>query len=145
MFPVLADGALYQFTGGEPPGSVEDVEVWFSSLETRLSPDGSEQWLTWIVQLIESSVSIGYVQATINESKADLAWLIGVNWQAQGYATEATRVLMRWLTDNHVCQMTAHIHKTNKASQRIAGSLGLTRSGCVEDGEEVWTKHTDHQ
>jgi len=139
MFPVLVDRELYQFTGGEPPRSLVDVERWFSALETRLSPDSSERWLTWIVQLIESSISIGYVQATVKDGKADLAWLIGVNWQGQGYATEATGMLAGWLADNQIDKMTAHLHTDHKVSQRIARSVGLHRSGLLHDGEEIWS------
>lgn len=143
MFPILQDSSLYQFTGGEPPKSMTDVEQWFCALENRLSPDGSERWLTWIVQLMDSSTSIGYVQATVKTGKADLAWLIGVDWQGQGYATEAIGLVVDWLHDNQVDRLTAHIHRNHKASQRIARSVGLRRSGFFHEGEEIWCTHLE--
>lgn len=139
MFPVLMDRELYKFTGGEPPSSVVEVERWFTALETRLSPDGSERWLTWIVQLIECSTSIGYVQATVKDGQADLAWLIGVDWQGQGYATEAIRLLMGWLVENQFDIMTAHIHPDHEVSQRLAHRVGLHRTVLMHDGEEIWS------
>jgi RimJ/RimL family protein N-acetyltransferase len=139
MFPLLSDRQLYQFTGGEPPGSQADVAKWFTALESRLSPDGAERWLTWIVQLVESSVSIGYVQATVKEGNADIAWLIGIDWQGQGYATEATRSLVDWLNENQIYNRTAHIHADHLVSQRVAFSLGLHRSGLLHEQEEIWS------
>ncbi len=145
MFPVLANSSLYEFTGGEPPASLQDVERWFEALETRLSPDGSEQWLTWIVQLCASSTLIGYVQATVRGSKADVAWLIGVNWQGKGYATEALGTLIDWLTDKHILDLTAHIHRQHHASQRVARKLGFANSGVIHEGEEVWVRKSGIQ
>ena len=139
MFPVLTDRELYQFTGGKPPSSPEDVDRWFTALETRVSPDGAEKWLTWIVQVIEPSISIGYVQATVNDGKADMAWLIGVNWQGQGYATEAILLLIDWLADNQIDNLTAHIHTDHEVSRRIAHSVGLHRTALMHDGEEIWS------
>jgi len=140
MFPVLTDTALYSFTGGKPPRSVVDVERWFSALETRLSPDGSERWLTWIVQLIETSTPIGYVQATVKDHQADIAWLIGVNWQGRGYGGEAVAALMSWLDDNQIDNVTAHIHPDHKTSQRIAQGVNLQPSGVFHEGEEIWSR-----
>ena len=138
MFPILVSRELYRFTGGEPPNSVAEIEKWFTALETRSSQDGSERWLTWIIQLVECSTSIGYVQATISDGKADLAWLIGVDWQGQGYATEAIRALVDWLHENQLDMITAHIHPNHEVSQRLARSAGLHRKELMRDGEEIW-------
>lgn len=139
MFAILADPALYQYTGGAPPDDAKAVERWFSDLETRLSPDGTEQWLTWIVQLHALDMPIGYMQATVASARADLAWLIGVDWQGQGYAREAAALLKTWLLENQIERATAHIHPDHSASQKIATALGLRCSGVFHEGEEVWT------
>lgn len=138
MFPILADPSLYHFIGGEPPESREAVERWFSALETRHSPDHAERWLTWIVQLNQAAEAIGYVQATVADGQADVAWLIGADWQGQGYAQTAAILLRDWLEENQINRLTAHIHPEHIASQRIAISLGLHRSGRSHEGEEVW-------
>lgn len=138
MFPILTDRELYSFTGGDAPLDREDVDRWFAALESRLSPDGSERWLTWIVQLIECSTSIGYVQATVKNGEADIAWLIGVEWQGQGYATEAVRSLGHWLSENHINSITARIHPDHTASQRLARHLNMRNTGLFREGEEIW-------
>jgi RimJ/RimL family protein N-acetyltransferase len=138
MFPLLADPELYHFTGGTPPESREAVESWFSSLETQLSPDGSEQWLTWIVQLNGLAPAIGYVQATVAEGHADVAWLIGADWQGQGYARKAVGLLKAWLEENQIKQISAHIHPEHRFSQQVAMSMGMHGSGVLREGEEIW-------
>lgn len=138
MFTVLADPTLYHFTGGEPPKNIESVRRWFTNLETRQSPDGTEHWLTWIVQLKEQNACIGYVQATISDSEADVAWLIGTSWQGRGYAKEAVALLKSRLANARIKRLTANIHPDHVASQQVASSVGLLRTGVTREGEEVW-------
>lgn len=140
MFHILSDKTLYQFTGGEPPQSVVTVEQWFTALESQLSPDGSERWLTWVVQLIETSKLIGYVQATVKRRETDIAWLIGQEWQGLGYASEAATELMAWISNHQITEVTARIHPDHMASQRIAAKLGMHPSGTTVDGEEIWRR-----
>ena len=140
MFSVISDTSLYTFTGGEPPQSLAEVEEWFTALESGISPDGSEKWLTWIVQGIEFDTPIGYVQATIEGNTAEVSWLIGSRWQGNGYAIEAVGALMSWLADNQIVEVTAHIQPQHRASQRIARRFHLKPSGTYHEGEEVWRK-----
>jgi RimJ/RimL family protein N-acetyltransferase len=138
MFRVLSDDGLYVYTGGCPPKSVADLGLWFSELESRKSPDGSELWLTWLLFTVESGEAIGYVQATVGRSQADIAWLVGSNWQGIGYASEAAATLTSWLVSNNLDMITAHIHPHHIGSQWVAKVAGLRNSGRIEDGEEVW-------
>lgn len=138
MYPILSDRRLYEFTGDQPPESVEALQAWFSRLETRISPDESQLWLTWLVRIAEDDSAIGYVQATVTESHTDIAWLIGSEWQGNGYASEATNKLVSWLISNGVKTIRACINPTHRASQLVATKANLSNSCVVEDGEEVW-------
>ena len=138
LFSVLSDPALYTFTGGEPPRSAAALGEWFSLLETGLSPDGSEQWLTWVVQLQECATPIGYVQATVRGTEAEISWLIGSRWQGNGYAQEAMTALLELLGKSPVEEVVAHINPRHKVSQQIARRLALQPTGCHADGEESW-------
>src|SRR6185503_13248208 len=53
MVVVLADPALYAFTGGEPP-SVESLRRRYALQVVGQSPDGTETWLNWIVRRREA-------------------------------------------------------------------------------------------
>jgi RimJ/RimL family protein N-acetyltransferase len=55
-------------------------------------------WLNWIVRRRSDAQAMGTVQATLTmsdgESTADVAWVIGVDCQSQGFASEAARALV---------------------------------------------------
>jgi RimJ/RimL family protein N-acetyltransferase len=65
------------------------------------SPDPDKVWLNWIVRRRSDAQAMGTVQATLTmrdcESTANVAWVIGVDWQGQGFASEAARALVGWL------------------------------------------------
>jgi len=63
MFAVLSDPAIYEYEN-QPPPSLEWLRTRFTKLESRLSANGREQWLNWVVRLPTSEL-IGYVQATV--------------------------------------------------------------------------------
>ena len=136
LFPILSDGALYEFTQETPPVSLSALSDRFALLESRHSPDGTQSWLNWL--LLESSDAIGYVQATVTGAEADVAWVVGVPWHCQGYATEAAAAMILWLQAVGVRVIRAKIHPTHSASQRVAVKVGFSPTHEVVDGEAVW-------
>ena len=138
MFPILSDSQLYGFTGDEPPESQMALEERYRYLETRKSPGESQLWLNWLVTLENNKTSIGYVQATVSESHTDIAWVIGLQWQGNGYASEAATALVKWLQENDVKAIRSCIHPNHLASARVASNAGFSKSNATEDGEAVW-------
>lgn len=135
MVSVLAHPDLYRFTGGEPPTFDQLLERYRN--QSAGSPGDDETWHNWIVRL--DGTAIGFVQATVVEESADLAWVVGLPWQGVGYGTEASIAMRDWLRDRGVTRFTAHIHPEHVASMAIAEQLGLQPSGVVdEDGEMIW-------
>lgn len=52
---------------------------------------------------------------------------------------EASRAMLGWLCDViGVEEITAHIHPSHTASQRVAAALVLTPTREWKDGEQVW-------
>ena len=137
MVDLLADPALYAFTGGEPP-TLDELRLRYQWQISGRSPDGTEEWLNWIVRLAADGRTIGFVQATFVDGRADVAWLIGVAWQGSGYATEAAQAMIDWLRLRGVEAITAHIHADHAASSAVASRLGLAPTEEIEDGEVVW-------
>lgn len=139
MVSVLADPALYEFTGGEPP-TEEQLTRRYTTQSQGHSPDGTEQWINMIVVLHPGAQPIGFVQATVpaNGRPAEIAWVIGAPWQGQGHAAEAARQLLAHLAERGVTEVLAHIHPDHTASQRIATHLGLHPTSEVVDGEIAW-------
>ena len=93
MFVVLSDPAVYAHEN-QPPQSLEWLRARFTKLETRLSTDGSEQWLNWVIRL-PTSVLIGYVQATIHpEGRAAIAYVLSSAYWGRGLARHAVDAMI---------------------------------------------------
>ncbi|MFI6833655.1 GNAT family N-acetyltransferase [Kribbella sp. NPDC050241] len=135
MAKVLADPALYTFIGGEPP-TVERIEARYRrQLEGPGRPD--EHWLNWVIQ--HDDELVGYVQATVTGSTAEIAWVIGTQWQGRGYAKEAAHGLVAWLNAQGMKRIIAHVHPDHAASAAVTTAAGLTRTDELDDGEYLWT------
>jgi RimJ/RimL family protein N-acetyltransferase len=150
MVAVLADPALYTFTGGEPP-TLDGLRERYGLQARGQSPDGTEVWHNWIVRVagddgapgVEPGGSaIGFVQATVTDGgrAADVAWVVGVPWQGLGYATEAAIAMVDWLVVHGVRTVTAHVHPDHEASAGVARRLGFAPTERIEDGEVVWRR-----
>lgn len=139
MAAVLADPALYTFTGGSPPTGHElraRYERWIAG-----SPDPGVSWCNWVIKLHGPRQLAGTVQATIiagDELVAEVAWVIGTSWQGRGIATEAALALIAWLEQQRVQTVIAHIHPDHHASAAVAAAAGLIPTGLLHDGEMRW-------
>jgi hypothetical protein len=101
---------------------------------------GLEVWVNWIVRRRADSRAVGTVQATvqIRDATALVAWVIGVEWQRQGFASEAARALVDWLQQRGIDDVAAHIHPEHRASAIVASRAGLEPTDEEADGERVW-------
>src|SRR5206468_787151 len=134
MAEVLSDPALYTFTGGEPP-SVAALEARYRrQLAGPGRPD--EQWLNWVIKYDDTL--IGYVQATVIDRTAEIAWVIGTAWQGRGFAKEAAQGVVTWLRAQTIGRIIAHVHPDHTASAAVAAAIGLARTDVLEDGEYLW-------
>lgn len=138
LAPLLDDPALHTHTGGNPR-TLDALRAWFTALETRVSPDNTELWLTWVV--LADAQSCGYVQATVHGDDADLAWVIGAAFQNRGIASTSIRMVVSWATSVlNVQSFRAAIAPSNAASQRVAEKTGFARTGETIDGEVIWRR-----
>lgn len=134
MAKVLADPALYTFTGGEPP----TAEALQNRYQRQLAgpEDPQESWLNWVIS--RDGELIGYVQATVTSDTAEIAWVLGTNSQGRGYAKEAAIGLVDWLDAQGAARVIAHVHPDHTASAAVAAAAGLQRTDQIEDGEYRW-------
>ena len=139
MEVVLAGDALYHFIGGAAPTVVELRERYRRQVGGR-SDDGTEIWHNWIARRRTDDRAVGTVQATITADgrAAEIAWVIGVPWQGQGYASEAATGVIARLERLGVRTVTAHVHPDHAASAVVASRAGLAPTEVFEDGERVW-------
>lgn len=126
IFAVLSDPAIYEFEN-EPPRSLEQLSTRFAKLETRASPDGTEQWLNWVIRRHDGSLA-GYVQATVLPTGvAFVAYELGSrNWR-QGIGSSAVRAMMAELCASYgVHTFIAVLKAANFRSEALLRHLGFS-------------------
>jgi RimJ/RimL family protein N-acetyltransferase len=140
MVDVLGDELLHEFIG-ERPATRAELRRRYDRLAAG-SGDPEQIWLNWIVRRRTGEEPIGTVQATVTHRSAgwvaEIAWVVGVPWQARGYGSEAACALVAWLCGHGVGVVTANIHPDHVASARVAARAGLTVTAEEVDGERVW-------
>ncbi len=140
MVDVLNDERLHEFIGGRPATVAELRDRYARLVAGSSAPD--EVWLNWIVRRRSDTQPVGTVQATLTtrdgRSTASLAWVIGVDWQNQGFASEAARALIEWLRQHGADDVIACIHQDHQASAIVATRAGLRPTDEQRAGEQVW-------
>src|SRR5512146_673633 len=140
MTAVLGGEQLYAFTGGHPP-TADELRARYARQVAGRSADGQQEWRNWIIRRAADGRAAGFVQATIagraGEEVAEVAWVVGLAWQGNGYAAEAARALVAWLEARGVAAIQAHVHPDHEASAAVARGAGLLPTGQVEDGEQL--------
>jgi RimJ/RimL family protein N-acetyltransferase len=147
MAVVLSDPALHTFIGGVPE-TAQGLRSRYQRL-TAGSPDPAVSWLNWVIRLRGEASLTGTVQATIspcsNGPVAEIAWVVGIQWQRRGIASEAARGLVDWLGRQPVQTVIAHIHPDHRASVAVATAAGLTPTDEWNDGEIRWHRSITRQ
>lgn len=140
MFEVLSDPAIYEFENA-PPESAAWLTERFAKLESRVSPDGSEQWLNWVIRLPSGALA-GYVQATIaRDGTAHIAYELASRHWRQGIGSAAVSGMLKELATNYgVCTCVATLKEPNYRSFALLQSLGFERFGPSDAGEIVMRK-----
>jgi len=141
-FPLFDDVRLHAWTGGAPAGWPEFAEQYRRRAAGQ-SPDGGRGWLNWLLRHTADQRLVGLVQATLYRPRpallaAELAWVIGSDYQGRGFAREAAIAMTGWLAEQGVGEFTALIHPGHAASIAIARRLALTSTGTERDGEVLW-------
>jgi RimJ/RimL family protein N-acetyltransferase len=98
--------------------------------------------LNWIIRRRDTDDAIGFTQATLARSSTSLAvgiaWLVALEHQNNGFATEAAGQMREWLRQQGVITLIAYIHPNNNPSDRVAHKLGLHATDVMVDGEVRW-------
>ena len=127
MFAVLSDPAIYAHEN-KPPPSLDWLRARFTKLEARQSPDGSEQWLNWVLHL-QGSGLIGFVQATIRPNReAGIAYVLASAYWGRGLASRAVEAMIAELAAHYqVRHLTAVLKRKNTRSLNLLQGLGFTQ------------------
>ncbi len=138
MFEGLLHPQLYAYISDSPPASREWLVERYTRLAVGQSPDGSELLLNWLLRLKASSHLIGFVQATVQNRRALVAYLVFPDASGFGYVGEAVASMMDTLEhDAGVTEFVATVHTENQRSIRVLERLGFTRTSFMKDAEII--------
>ena len=135
MYEVLGDPGLYDYLDYGPPSSLDHLRGVYEQLEARVSPDGSELWLNWVVRPGEGA-PVGFVQATVAGVEAWVAYVLARGSWGNGYAGEATQAVIDHLRS--ACGVTRFLATTeaeNGRSIRLLERLGFRTATEAESRE----------
>ncbi len=126
LYAVVSDPSLYEYIDAKEPESEASLRDRLQRLESRLSPDGTEHWLNWIVRNASGEL-VGYVQATVTpDHSAEIAYVLGRAHWRRGYASAACRAMIAELRSSYgVTRLTATLDPANTASLALVRKLGL--------------------
>lgn len=132
MFAVLTDPAIYEYEN-EPPPSLEWLRARFAKLESRMSPDGREQWLNWVIRLPTSEL-VGYVQATVRPNgRAAIAYELSSAYWGRGLARRAVQAMISELIEHYeIRSLSAVLKRENHRSMRLLERLGFSLASPSE-------------
>ena len=130
MFEVLSDPAIYEFERVPPP-SEERLAAGYRLRESRVSPDGREKWLNWVVRLPNAELA-GYVQATILESGVSyVAYEFASKHWRQGIGSASVGAMLEELAQAYgVHTFVAVLKSANYRSLGLLRRLGFEPGGA---------------
>ncbi len=133
MFDVLSDEAIYRHLDEAAPASVEHLRRVYDKREARRSPDGSEDWLNWVVR-VPGGQLLGCVQATVFvPGSAWIAYVFSSRHWGRGHAHEATAGMLAHLAQAYgVRRYLATVEVDNERSIRLLERLGFARASPHE-------------
>jgi [ribosomal protein S5]-alanine N-acetyltransferase len=130
LFDAQQDPALFEYIDDAPPTDREAYRARCKRLEHTYSPDGTQRWLNWAVDV--NGEIVGYVQATVYAATevgtrdAEFAYSIHSRLWGQGVALAACNQMIALLRNElGVTRLWLTILNTNARSIRLAQRLGL--------------------
>jgi RimJ/RimL family protein N-acetyltransferase len=136
LYAILREPAIGAAMGEEPPVDAEEVRRRIESWNRGPERQG-EIWLNWIARSSDG-MPVAQLAATLHGSSAWLAWIVALDAQRQGFATESGRAVMDHLVANGIDVFLASIPEGNVASEGVARKLGLHLTDETAEGERVW-------
>ena len=129
LFEVFADPALYEFLDEKPPATIEALRQTLARSESRLSPDGSQHWLNWIVRDEAGNIA-GNVQATVYaDLETNVAYVFGQKFWGRGIASAAVAKMVDIVAREHgVKHFFVVAEHANVRSTQLAKRLGFTEA-----------------
>jgi ribosomal-protein-alanine N-acetyltransferase len=138
-FPGLQDDAIRQWISMPRPSTVASLRESWKHRESRMSPDGTEAWLSWFVTSRSDLSPMGSVDACIdgNQIAVNFGYYFFTHSWGQGVATEAVQTVSHHLLSRGVKKLVATVTAGNIASMRVLQKAGFEFSRTIQDNDTV--------
>jgi RimJ/RimL family protein N-acetyltransferase len=149
MFEVLAAPEIYAYLDEPGPLALGPLRERYRKLETRLSTDGTQQWLNWVVRIEATRQCAGFVQATVYpDATAGFAYVLAPQFWGRGIAHAAcVEVIDLLCRDYGVRALYATVDARNARSINLLLRLGFAPLGReayphgeVAEGDRAFAK-----
>lgn len=125
LYEHLCEKDLYLYTMRDVPPSLEWLAQGLKKLESP-SLGGKELWLGWIGREKTTRKAVGIFEITLIDSVAFIAYTVSKESWGKGYATEASKAMMDYMTCKYpVRKFIIEMDTRNRASTKVAEKLGF--------------------
>lgn len=138
-YPLFDDQRMYAWISLKKPLNIGLLRERWKRLESRLSPEKDEAWLSWFVSAHEDGRAIGCVDAAVDsESVAiNLGYYFFPREWGKGYATEAVSAVTKHLMLNGVSRIHATVTVGNAASVKVLKKIGFAYTRVIPGNDKV--------
>jgi RimJ/RimL family protein N-acetyltransferase len=139
MFPLMQDALIYEWISSLPPTDINKLMAAWKRLETRLSLNGDEFWLNWVVRRLDNGAYLGKLDATVNHEGVvtNLGYFFFPSHFGRGYATESVLALTQHLAHEGISKIIATVTKGNLASCRVLEKCGYTQTRIIPENDTI--------
>ena len=113
----------------QPHKSVDDTKAF---MQYCILCWAEKSVFPWIIQRKGDGAIVGMIELRIDESKADLGYVIAREYWGKGYASEATKAVVDWaISQDEIYRVWATCDVENIASARVLEKAGMQREGVL--------------
>ncbi|MFT4248801.1 MAG: GNAT family N-acetyltransferase [Pseudomonas sp.] len=135
LYMVLCDQRVYaHIEDQEVPTQAQFVESVDRMVAGPPTHRASEVWLDFVVRSKQTKECIGRIEATVIESRAEIAYLFGHRHWGKGYARES----VQWLEQLVVEKFVVNSFWATVNSENVRSIALLKRLGYAEASVEKW-------
>ena len=129
LFALVDDTEVMRFLDWPHPSGVAETRVHLQAVDERWARGQEHQYL--VVRKADG-VALGTIAFRPRGHTADFGYVLGRAHWAQGYGTEAARLLVGWLQRQHaLVRLWATCDAHNTASARVLQAAGLQQEALM--------------
>ncbi len=136
VFKEFSDSRIYEFIPYPPPSTLEALEERFKKFEEGKSPDGRQIWLNWLVLDKPKNKHVAWLQATVTERVAEIAYVVFPKYWKMGYGYRSVSLMLKYLSSSFsLSKIRATMSVGNFASIALARKIGMKRVDEIDEGD----------